>query len=89
MRVCRLEGWHIIWYNIHAVTTVCCESVNIAMLHCCTDKQSDTLMPLPIILLDTCSLMEEKVDQMMDIFTKRQVERADTAQQYKRYTLLG
>ena len=36
-------------------------------------------------VLGTCSLMEEKVDQMMAIFTKRQVEREGTAQEYKRY----
>ena len=33
---------------------------------------------------DGCSLMEQKVNELMEVLTRRQQEREDTALQYKR-----
>ena len=38
-----------------------------------------------LLVLVICSLIEQKVDQMAAELTKRQLEREDTALQYKRY----
>ena len=49
----------------------------------------DNMIAQCILLLACvgCSEIEEKVDQMAAELTKRQLERKDTALQYKRYLL--